>query len=78
MRHRLDVLYWDDLSISSTVGTVKDGERNERSTAHHDIYFFLDFRQHGLVRDRDSFENMMSRSVYRGRCSDEIDMGEAA
>ncbi len=59
-------------------GESKMGNRIERSTAHHDIYFFLDFRQHGFVRDRDPFEDMVSGSIHRGRCSDEVDVGEAA
>ena len=56
----------------------RDEKGMKGRTAHHDIYFFLDFGQHGFVSDGDSFEDMMCRAVYRGRSSYEIDVCEAA
>jgi hypothetical protein len=44
----------------------------------HDIDFFLNLREHGLIRNADAFENMMCRVVHGSGSPNKIHVGESA
>jgi hypothetical protein len=46
--------------------------------ANHDVDFLLDLCEHRLICDCDALEDMACRSVYCGRCPDEVDVCKAA
>jgi len=46
--------------------------------SNHDIDFFLDFREHCLIGDADTFEHMMGRIIDGSGSSDKINMREPA
>lgn len=43
----------------------------------HDVNFLLHLRKHSLVRDCDTFEDMVGGVVDGSRCPHEVDMREA-
>ena len=56
----------------------QEARRRRWECSHHDVDLLLDLREHGLVRDGDALEDMVSSVVDRLCGPDEIDVCEAA